>query len=146
MAKIFWEYLRISKYKYIFKALSFPFYFLLPMCARESFVSLPNPKIPFCLCVHACVLAISIIPEQIRAETLSLVFSIYIICKCYFKPFMKIDEIICVQGHTKEFQNIMDYAWNFLLIYLMYLDCTKYIKVNVHFWGGQKTSNWIWYE
>ena len=45
----------------------------------------------------------SVTPKQVKAATPNLIFYTFIICRCYLKLFMKVEEIVCVQGHTKEF-------------------------------------------
>ena len=39
------------------------------------------------------------------------------ICKCYLKLFMKIGQIICIQVHRKEFENIMAYSQIFFFFF-----------------------------
>ena len=50
-----------------------------------------------------CVSVISITQKQITAESSNVVLYICITGRCYLKHFIKIEQKLCVQGHTKEF-------------------------------------------
>ena len=41
--------------------------------------------------------------KQIIAEISDLAFYIYTTCRCYLKLFINIGQIVCAQGHTKDF-------------------------------------------
>ena len=108
------------------------FYFLLPMHRRELFwgqffemeilmdlhvlrsLEFENYIFRGC-CVCVCLYCIT--AKQIMAETPNLLFYICIICiDGYMKLFKKIRQIVCIQGHTKEFENITVYGRNFFLM------------------------------
>ena len=76
-----------------------------------------NPKITFLtLGLCACVSVISITQKQIAAEPSNLAFYICVICRCDLKLFVKIEQKLCVQGHTKEFLYIKAYGRNLFLV------------------------------
>ena len=54
-------------------------------------------------------------PKQMIADTLNLAFYIYIIYRCFSKFFMKIEQKICMQGHTKETQKLYGLLTEFLV-------------------------------
>ena len=65
--------------------------------------------------------------KQILPGTQNLVFYCRIIRRRYKKLFMNVGLIVCLHEHT-----------NFLLLHLVYLDCSKYSEINIHFGHAQK--------
>ena len=55
-----------------------------------------------CMCVCVCLLS-ALLKKQIAAESSNLVVYICIIYRSYFKLFIKIEQKLCVEGHTKKF-------------------------------------------
>ena len=83
------------------------------------------------VCMYACVCYQHNSKEKKIhiTESPNLVFNIYIIFRCYLKLFMKIRQIVWIQGHNKVFENITAYGRNFSLL---------------HF--NKFTLHWIWWN
>ena len=81
-----------------------------------TFWDLLNRKVSF-LAVGLCVCICMCYQHNLVAETLNLIFYIYIIYRCYLNLFVKIGWKISVQEHTKQFEYIISYRQNFLLIF-----------------------------
>ena len=95
------------------------FHFLLPMHGREKLflgqifeleifvdvnvLGFPESENYIFSGWFVCVSVISITQKQIMTETSNLIFYKYITCRCNLKFFVKIEQKLCVQGHTKEF-------------------------------------------
>ena len=90
------------------------------------------------LAVGLCLSIISITGKQIAAEISNFVILIWIICSCYLKFFIKMGQ------KNSNTLRPMDRISYFILVYL---DCTKYNEINIHFSHAQKhVTNRIWHE
>ena len=111
-------------------------FFLKPMYGRESTVSMTIfwnrdvdgftrfevPRIKKShfqrlACVYVCVSVISITKKQNVGKFLNLVFCMCVTYRCYLNLFIKIWQIFCVQGYTKEFPYTMAYGRSLLFMY-----------------------------
>ena len=80
------------------------------------FWSFPDLKIEILVIGCVCLTVINIIRKQIPVKTPNLASYLCIVSRYKQKHYMKIGEIVCVQGHKKNSQTLRHYGWDFLLI------------------------------
>ena len=67
-------------------------------------------EITFLLVGLSLYMSVISTPKQIAVETKNLLFYICIIFRWYLKLYVEVEQIICVQKHTKKFENITAYV------------------------------------